>query len=306
MTRRLVLVLLTIAAVHQPDRVYAQFSDPRTYENAPAGTNQIELGYAFARGDASIDTSVIVTGAQLDLQQGLVDYTRYFGWFHRLAWVEAGVPVASLTGSISGTNVRRSTAGAGDSSYAFGMLLKGGPALNASQFADFKAGTTLGVSFTATAPTGSYDAGRVLNLGADRWSLKPEIGLSHPFGPDGKWVVDTYANVYFYTDNTSYHGVEILRQEPLPGLEGHISYSFNDKVWTSLDSRYSFRAATVVNGVNQDNPQQNFVLGTETNVSLTVRSSLVVAAGKSLVHRNGPSVTAISVRYDYTWGTGSP
>jgi hypothetical protein len=306
MNARLFCVCLALAGVHQPEQAWAQFSDPRTYEDTPAGTNQIEVGVGYARGDASIDTSVIVTGAQLDLLQGTIDYTRYFGWLHRLMWVEAGVPVAHLAGSISGTNVQRSTAGAGDSSYALGMLLKGGPALSPSQFADYKPSTVLGVSFTATAPTGSYDPERILNLGADRWSFKPEIGVSHPFGPEQKWVFDAYSNVYFYTDNTSYRGREILRQEALPGLEGHMSYSFNDSVWTSLDLRYSFRASTILNGVNQDNPQQNLVLGTETNVSVTGRNSLVFAVAKSLVHRNGPAVTGVSVRYDYTWGTGGP
>jgi hypothetical protein len=300
--RRLCFILLTLAVLHCPDRAFAQFSDPRAYENTATGTNQIELGYAYAHGDTSIDTSVIVTGAQLDLHQGMIGYTRYFGWLHRLMWVEAGVPAARLAGSITGTNVRRSTAGAGDSSYGLGMLLRGGAALSPTQFADYTPRTTLGVSFTATAPTGSYDADRILNLGADRWSLKPEIALSHPFGPAQKWVFDAYANVYFYTDNTSYQGREILRQEPLPGLEGHISYSFNDRVWSSVDSRYSFRAATIVNGVNQDNPQQNFILGTETNIALTSHNSLVVAVGKALTHRNGPAVTGVSLRYDYTWG----
>jgi hypothetical protein len=297
---------LVLAGFLCPDQAWAQFSDPRAYVETPAGTNQIEAGYAYARGDASIDTSVIVSGAQLQLHQALVDYTRYFGWLNRLMWVEAGVPVAHLAGSITGTNIRRSTAGTGDSSYAFGMMLKGGPVLSEAQLADYTPGTTLGVSFTATAPTGSYDPDRILNLGAHRWSLKPEIGLSHPFGPDQKWVFDLYANAYFYTDNTSYQGREILRQEPLAGLEGHISYSFNDKVWTSFDCRYGFRAATVVDGVNQDNPQRNFILGSETNISLTSRHSLIDEVGKALVHQNGPAVTGISVRYDYSWKTGGP
>src|SRR5215831_7014939 len=137
MNTRLFCLWLMLAGCHSPDQAWAQFSDPRTYEETAAGTNQIEVGYASARGDASIDTSVIVSGAQLRLHQALVDYTHYFGWLDRLMWVEAGVPVANLAGSISGTNIRRSTAGTGDSSYAFGMLLKGGPVLSEAQVADY-------------------------------------------------------------------------------------------------------------------------------------------------------------------------
>jgi hypothetical protein len=35
----------------------------------------------------------------LNLNQGTIGYTHYFGVFHRLAWVEAAVPLAGLDGS---------------------------------------------------------------------------------------------------------------------------------------------------------------------------------------------------------------
>jgi len=292
---------LALAVLCVPNQACAQFSDPRMYENTPVGTNQLELGYAYVHANASIDTSLIISGAQFNLNQGIIDYTRYFGFLHRLMWVEAGVPVAGLSGSISGTNINGSTTGAGDSSYSVAMLLKGGPALSVAQFEHYEPTTTLGVSFTTTAPTGLYNPNKILNLGSDRWSFKPEIAWSHPFGPEQKWEFDAYGNAYFYTDNTSYHGREILRQQPLPGVEGHISFSFNDSIWASLDTRYSLRGTTTVGGVPQNNAQQNFILGGEMNVSFNARNSLVFEFAKAVVHNNGPSVTGFSVRYDYTW-----
>jgi hypothetical protein len=184
------------------------------------------------------------------------------------------------------------------------MLLKGGPALSVGQFADYKPTTTVGISLTITAPTGQYDPNKLLNLGSDRWSFKPEIALSHPFGPEQKWLLDAYANAYFFTDNTSYHGVQILRQEPLPGIEGHLSYSLINSLWASFDTRYSFRGSTLVNGENQNNSQQNFILGSEVNVSLNRRSSLVFEFDKALVHNNGPALTGIAVKYNFAWGKG--
>jgi hypothetical protein len=266
------------------------------------GINQLELSYSYVHANASIDPSLIITGANFNLSQGTIDYTRYFGLLHRLAWVEAAVPVAGLNGSITGTNIRGSSTGAGDSSYQLAMLLKGGPALTVAQFEDYKPTAILGVSLAITAPTGSYHPDKILNLGSDRWSFKPEIALSHPLGLEQKWELEAYANAYFYTDNTSYHGKQILRQEPLPGLEGHISYSFNDNIWASLDTRYSFRGTTVLDGVSQNNAQQNFILGCEMNVSLKSRNSLVFEFAKALVQHNGPALVGFSVKYDYTWG----
>ena len=304
MRKALIVVCLAIAVSYIPEHLYAQFTDARTYDNTPVDVNQLELDYAYARSNASIDTSLIIAGAQLNLNQGTIEYTRYFSFFHRVAWFEAAVPLAGLNGSVNGTRIQASRTGAGDSSYEVATLLKGGPALSVAQFADYKPTTTVGVSLTITAPTGLYNGNKVLNLGSDRWSFKPEIGISHPFGSKQKWVIDGYASAYFFTDNTSYHGVEILRQQPLPGFEGHISYSLTDNLWVSLDTRYSFRGDTLINDTDQNNPQQNFILGSEVNVSVNSRTQLVFKFAKAVVHQNGPAYTGFSVEYIYSWGKG--
>lgn len=296
--------LLILSALCLSKRASAQFTDAHTYDNTPAGINQIELSYAYVHANASIDNSLIIAGAKLNLYQGTISYTRYFSVANRLTWVSAGVPIAGLRGEVTGTSIRGSATGAGDSSYQVGALLRGAPALSISQFENYKPSTILGVSLTVTAPTGLYRSTKILNLGADRWSFKPEIALSHPFGAQQKWQVDAYANAYLFTRNTLYQGVEILRQEPLPGFEGHISYALNDKLWISADSRYSFRGSTSVSGVDQGNPQKNFLLGTEMSVSINTRNSLLLAFGKALVHQNGPALIGFSVKYDFTWGRG--
>jgi hypothetical protein len=304
MCKRLIFVCLVLAVLRFPDQLCAQFTDPRDYENTPVGVNQVEIAYAYARTNASIDTSLIVASAEFNLNRGTIDYRRYFSFIHRIAWVKASIPLAGLDGSVSGTNIHGSIAGAGDSSYAFAALLKGGPALSVAQFANYKPTTTLGVSLTITAPTGVYNADSLLNLGSHRWSFTPEIALSHPFGPEQEWEFDAYANADFYTDNSAYLGTKILRQQGLPGLEGHISHSFTKSLWASVDMRYSFGGHTFINGVHQNNEQQNFILGSEVNVSLNRQNLLVFQIVKALVHQNGPAYTGFAVKYSYSWGRG--
>ena len=164
--------------------------------------------------------------------------------------------------------------GAGDSSYELAMLLKGGPAFSVQQVADYKQATTVAVSLNIIAPTGLYHGRKLLNLGADRWLFKPELAVSHPFGPERKWEVDAYLNGSFFTNDTSFRGGELLRQQALPGVEGHLTYSFTKKLWVSVDTRYSFRGDTFVNGGDQRNGQQDFILGSEANVSLNPQNSL--------------------------------
>lgn len=304
MGKGLRFVCFALVILRYPEQVCAQFVEAHHYDNAPVGVNQLELAYAYGHSNASIDTSLVVAGARFNLNQGTITYTRYFGLVHRTAWVEASVPLADLSGSISGTNIQDSITGSGDSSYAVTMLLRGGPALRADQFTDYKPSTTVGLSVSVSTPTGQYNSNKLLNLGSQRWSFKPEIAVSHPFGPEQKWQCDVYGQVYLFTDNSSYQGKESLQQEPLPGLEGHLSYFFVHNAWASIDGLYSFRGATVINGVDQNDAQQNFALGSEVNVSLTPRNSLVFQFAKALVHQNGPAFTGFAVKYSYSWGKG--
>src|SRR5215472_11088135 len=102
MRKRRLYVGFALVVTLGPHRVFAQFTDPRTYTNTPTGTNQVELQYAYARSNTSIDSSLIVGGAKFQLNQGAVTYTRYFGVLNHLTWVEPSVPIAGLSGSISG------------------------------------------------------------------------------------------------------------------------------------------------------------------------------------------------------------
>jgi hypothetical protein len=284
----------------------AQFTDPRTYTIAPVGSNQLEVDYEHAQANAAIDTSLVIGGAHFELNQATVAYTHDFGVLDHLAWVKATVPFARVGGSVAGTSLSKSTSGAGDLSVELGALLKGGRALSAAELAKYQPTTTWGASLTVSAPTGEYDPDRLLNLGSHRWSFKPEIGVAHPFGQERTWEVDAYVNAYFFTDNTAYRGVEILRQEPLPGLEAHLSHDFSPSFWASLDARYSFRGDTVVDGMDQHNSQRSLTVGAEASWSPAARHSLTLVVAKALVHDNAPAFTGVVVRYAYSWAKEFP
>ena len=59
-----------------------------------------------------------------------------------------------------------------------------------------------------------------------------------------------------------------------------------------------------VEGADQKNAQQNFILGSEMNLSINSRNSLLFEFAKALVHQNGPTLVGFSVKYNYAWGKG--
>jgi len=297
-------VLSAVGAMYFPCAVYGQFTDPRTYANAPVSVNQLELDYTHATADDSIDTALVIGGSHLEVNEVSVAYTRTFGVMDRLAWIKASVPFAYVSGSVAETRLSSSVAGAGDASLQLTTLLLGGSALSVADFEKYEPTTSVGVSLTVNGPSGEYNPNSVLNLGSNRWSFKPEIGISHPFGPDQKWVVDGYFYAYFFTDNTEYHGTEILRQEPLPGFEAHVSYNITPDLWASLDANYAFRGTTFIDGVDQNNAQKNLTVGTEAYWTLNARHSIAFLFAKSVIHENAPIFTAVAFKYIYSWGPG--
>jgi len=292
----------TIAASFFCPPLFAQFTDPRSYTPGVVGTNDLEFDYTYARANASIDTSLVVGSATLELNKVDVSYTHNFSVLGHFAWVNVIVPYASLRGYVAESNISGSTDGAGDSSLELAALLKGGEALSAAQLASYEQTTCVGVSLTVSVPTGEYDADKVLNLGTHRWSFKPEMGVSYPFGPQQQWEVDGYINAYFFTDDTAYRGVEVLRQEPLPGFEAHLSYTVSSSLWASLDTRYAFRGETVVDGLAQSNSQENLTVGMEAHWSPNSLHSLTLVFARALVHVNAPNYTGVVVKYVYSWG----
>ena len=83
LTIRVFPAVAAIAALCFPRALYAQFADARTYTEGPVGLNSLEFTYAYVRANASIDTSLVVGSATLDLNKVTLSYalTRTVGLF---------------------------------------------------------------------------------------------------------------------------------------------------------------------------------------------------------------------------------
>ena len=65
------------------------------------------------------------------------------------------------------------------------MNLKGGPAMPLKEYINWHERTVLGASLAVVAPTGQYDAARLINPSIHRWAFKPKLGLSSLAKPLG-------------------------------------------------------------------------------------------------------------------------
>jgi hypothetical protein len=179
----------------------------------------------------------------------------------------------------------------------FGVNLLG-RALTPTEFAHRNATTTLGVSLTIIAPTGTYNRTQLINIGSNRWTFKPEIGLEQPMG---KWFADLSAGVWEFGENTDYFGGQTLRQAPLGIFQFHIGYNFRQGQWLAANANYYSGGATSVNGTAPINSLANSRYGVTFSQPMGAGLSAKVSWSHWLSGRYGQNFSTAAVALQYLW-----
>lgn len=240
----------------------AQELVPRAYWPAPQGTNVLSLGYQYSSGDVVTDPSLPVTGVDSRIHVGLLGYQRTFGLLGRTANAQLSLPYSSAhtEGTYLGLPASRDVAGLGDVRFRVSVNLRGAPAMTPQQFRVLAENPTtqVGVSLLVQAPTGRYDDDRLINLGTNRWSLKPALGVIHPFSRG--WMLEFELGGWFFGDNDEFLG-QTREQDPILSTEVHLVRQFATGVWASLDANFYTGGRTTVGSASNADLQRNSRFG---------------------------------------------
>ena len=278
----------------------AQDLEPRAYAPNPTGANFVLAGYGHTTGEIVFDPAAPITNVSARINTVSLFYGRTFGLFGRSA--SAAVQMPYVWGNVSGdvfeqrTSVYRS--GLADLRLRLTTNLVGGPALPPGEFAKRKAPTTLGASIVVVAPTGQYDPAKLVNVGTNRWAVKPEVGWSHP---DGRWWLEAYAGAWIFGDNSNFFGGSHRGQDPLLSLQAHVSYTFRPRLWLAGDATFYTGGRTTVDGVPNADLQRNSRLGLTAAIPVKRSSSFKVAWARGLITRIGGNFTTLAVGYQFLW-----
>jgi hypothetical protein len=142
----------------------------------------------------------------------------------------------------NGLPIQRSVNGVTDISVQASVNFFGAPAMDLQEFRNYQQDLILGATLAVTAPIGQYDSSRLVNLGTNRWSIRPELGASKAFGP---LTIELSAGPTFFTDNTDLLDGHSRSQEPIvSGQARHLRFRLWDLGCTRrtvLDWRFHFR-----------------------------------------------------------------
>jgi hypothetical protein len=157
----------------------------------------------------------------------------------------------------------------------------------------------LGTSLTVTSPAGQYDNAKLINLGTNRWSFKPEFGISYLFQ---KVDLDLYAGIWLFTQNKSFYpGQSSRSQSPLTALQAHVSYTFRPGLWAAVDSTWYDGGASTLNGGTPSERQANSRLGATISLPLAKGHSFKVSYSSGVTGNVGSKFNTVSGGWQYVW-----
>jgi hypothetical protein len=295
------LVCWVLAVMASP--ATAQDIEPRAFSNAPIGVNFLGAGYAHTRGGVSFDSALPLANPELTTSSAVVGYARVLELWGQSAKFDVVAPLTALSGSadFNGAPLDRDISGLGDPKFRLSVNFFGAPALSLKEFAGFTQDLIVGASLQVSAPAGQYDASRLVNLGTNRWSFKPELGVSQALG---RWTLEGTAAVTLYTDNEDFYQHRTRSQDPLYSLQAHAIYSFRSGVWGSFDGTYFAGGRTTLDETLNNDLQQNWRIGATLAFPIDVRNSIKLYGSSGVSARTGNSFDLLGIAWQYRWGGG--
>ena len=282
---------------------------PRAYFPVPAGTNNLNLIGLFQNTNSSLDPATAIKGADVNIDVGVLQYTRAFSLGGNASAIALIAPFGQLRGRavISGplgnnTIIRETkSSGIGDISLlgVFGII--GSPAMTRMQYAQFKPGFSLGGLVMITAPTGAYDDTKLLNLGTNRWAFR--IGAPLGWAIGGSYLspslttIEFVPSVTFYTANESPFRAGRLTQDALFRIEGHLTHNFNRALWGSIDLTGNTGGATTTDDKSDNNSKSWMGAGVTAGVNFSPAFGISATYG-GIVAGNDPAPDGNGFRFN--------
>lgn len=276
----------------------AQELEPRTFTNIPIGETFVVSGILYSDGELAPSPSAPLKDAEITLEGLIMGAAHTFAIAGSSAKVDFVVGRVCMEGSATflGEFVEARRCGYTDPLLRFSWNFYGAPALELAEFSTWEAGLVFGTSLQVGIPVGTYLNDKLVNTGANRWMVKPGIGLSYK---TGSWDFDVAMSVSFFEDNDDFFNGIYVKQDPLYALQTHLTYSLRKGRWISLNTNFFGGGETSKDGINSDDHQENSRLGITYSIPLNIKQSLKFYLSTGVITRIGNDFTTAGMNWQY-------
>ena len=281
----------------------AQDMEPRTYANLPVGMNFLIAAYAHSSGGLSINPALPIKNAQLNVDTPALGYARSLDVWGRSARIDAVLPAGCLSGTaeVLGAIASRDVCGLLDPSLRFSVNFHGAPALTLKEFASYRQDLIAGASVMVSPPLGQYDPSRLVNLGTNVWTIRPDIGISKAAGPA---TLELGLAASFYTINHDFFGGKTRQQDPVYSTRANLVYHFRNQMWMALNGTFYTGGRTTLDGVANDDLIRSKRLGVTLAIPIDRHHSIKLYGSRGVSVRTGTDFDMAGIAWQYRWGAG--
>jgi hypothetical protein len=297
----LVRFLVAAAALSFAVYGFAQDIEPRRWTPLPLGLNVLGMGVVYTEGDIAFDPVLELEDVTVEQTMGVVSYQHAFGLAGKSARFDVRLPYKDSQWEgrlrdVPGTADRK---GPGDPRLRLSVNFIGAPALEGKAYQEFQrsnpVNTVVGAALSVTLPYGDYNDERLLNLGGNRFVLRPQLGMVHT---RGHWSFELTGSVFIYQDNNKFYLDSEREQDPLYALQTNFVYIAPQRWWVSIGAAHGRGGESTINGNKKDDERRGWLYGVSASLPIGLRSSVKLAyvAGRTS-EDVGKDTDSISVAY---------
>jgi hypothetical protein len=293
---------VALASIGPAAPAHGQDLEPRSYVNTPVGMNFVLAGYAYTEGDVVFSPTTPVEDAEIKTHAGVLAYVRTLDLWGLAGKAAVIVPVADVSGKARANGVPqdRDVFGFADPTFRLSANFYGAPALSMEEFKGYEQDLILGATLNVSPPLGQYDSSKLLNIGTNRWTIKPELGASQAFGP---LTLEVSAAASVFTDNDDFFNGQRLEQEPLYSVQGHVVYELRSGPWAALDATY-YRGGLAITDGKEGEELENARLGLTLAIPVNRYNSIKLFGSFGVYTRAGSDYQTVGIAWQVRWGGG--
>jgi len=239
---------------------FAQELEPRRWSQLPIGQNFANFTYAHSKGDIAFDPTLGIEDATVEMDTVVAGYVRSFEMVGKSARIEVrqAWQVGRWDGHVNGVPTSVERDGLADTIVRLAVNLIGAPPLAGRDYAAYRTTheteTIVGAAVAVQVPTGEYFDDRLINLGNNRFMIRPQLGVQHR---RRNWTFEITGMAWIYTDNESFFNGNRLAQDPFFTLDGTAIYSFKSGIWASVSGGVGIGGRTEINGLANDDRKKD-------------------------------------------------
>jgi hypothetical protein len=284
----------------------AQELTPRRWSHLPVDTNIGGIGYAYTQADIFLDPVLQIEDLELELQTVALRYIRTFEFLGKSSRFELGQGYQDgmYRGILRGEEASAYRQGITDTVLRFSSILYGAPPLKGKDYAEYRKSvfdneTLIGAAVIVQLPTGDYSEDQLINIGSNRFTIRPQIGVTHQ---RGKWTYEASASTWIFTDNEDFWQNTERQQDPFWAFQGHLIYTHRPGIWSSASLGYGIGGQNEIDGVNADDAGENLAYSLAAGYSFTRQFGVKAAyIGTRTQTNKSFDSDSVAFGFSYVW-----